>query len=59
MSKLVYLELKRQETLTGAAPFFAAKGYYHTRMADILDQVGISKGLLYEYFPSKEDLFLE
>lgn len=59
MPKLVDRELKRQAILAGAAPIFAAKGYHHTRMADISEQVGISKGLLYEYFPSKEDLFLE
>lgn len=38
---------------------FAAKGYDGARVDDIVAAAGISKNLVYHYFDSKEQLFLE
>ncbi len=58
MPKIVDKDKKRREILAGATDVFAARGYHNTRMADVAEALGVSKGLLYEYFHSKEDLFL-
>jgi AcrR family transcriptional regulator len=38
---------------------FAENGFHPTSVADIVDGVGVGKGVFYWYFPSKEDLLLE
>lgn len=48
---------KRQLIIETAASVFARKGFYGTVMADVAKLAGIGKGTIYEYFPSKEDLF--
>ena len=35
---------------------FARKGYHASRVGDIAEEAGVAHGLLYHYFPSKEDL---
>jgi AcrR family transcriptional regulator len=37
---------------------FAERGFRTARMADVAKRAGIGKGTVYEYFRSKEDLFL-
>ncbi|UOQ48365.1 TetR/AcrR family transcriptional regulator [Gracilibacillus caseinilyticus] len=49
---------KKKAILEAAVELIAEKGYTHTSMQQIADSVGISKGSLYSYFPSKEDLFV-
>ena len=39
-----------------ALEFFALKGYHATSISQIAEKAGISKGLLYNYFKSKEQL---
>lgn len=39
-----------------ALELFAHKGYHHTSISDIAREAGISKGLMYNYFNSKEEL---
>lgn len=39
-----------------ALQLFAHKGYAHTTISDIASEAGISKGLMYNYFNSKEAL---
>lgn len=39
-----------------AMELFAHKGYYTTSINQIAESAGIAKGLLYNYFKSKEDL---
>ena len=39
-----------------ALELFSTKGYFSTSISDIAKAAGISKGLLYNYFESKEDL---
>jgi len=48
----------RDRILEAAEVLFSKKGYYDTSMDEIVKQSGLSKGGIYEYFGSKEDLFL-
>lgn len=49
---------KRKAILEAAVELIGEKGYTHTSMQQIADSVGISKGSLYSFFPSKEDLII-
>ncbi len=40
-----------------ALEVFSQYGYYGTTMEQIMQASGLSKGLVYHYFPSKEELF--
>jgi len=48
---------RRQELLDFAAAEFAAKGYHPTSVTDIVEGLGVGKGVFYWYFASKEELF--
>lgn len=48
---------KRQDIINIARDAFLKSGYAATSMASIAASVGGSKGTLYGYFPSKEELF--
>jgi AcrR family transcriptional regulator len=50
---------RRRQLLCEAARRFAEHGYHTTSVADIVDAVGVGKGVFYWYFESKEQLFLE
>ena len=50
---------RRRQLLEEAAERFAVHGYHTTSVADIVDGVGVGKGVFYWYFDSKEQLFLE
>ena len=52
-------EEKRQAILDVAAATFAELGFERTSMSEICARLGGSKATLYNYFPSKEGLFLE
>lgn len=47
----------RERILHAATQVFSAKGYYNTRMDDIVDASHSSKGSIYFHFPSKEEIF--
>lgn len=51
-------EAKRQLLIHAAIAMFAQKGFHETKMQDIADYANVGKGTLYEYFATKEDLFL-
>jgi AcrR family transcriptional regulator len=42
-----------------AAARFAEKGYHPTSVAEIVEGLGVGKGVFYWYFSSKEELFRE
>jgi AcrR family transcriptional regulator len=42
--------------LAAAFRVFAARGYRGTRLEDVADAAGVTKGAIYHYFDSKEDL---
>jgi AcrR family transcriptional regulator len=48
---------RRRQLLERATELFAEHGYDQLSMARIAREAGISKALLYHYFPSKRDLF--
>lgn len=52
-------EERRRQLLDHATRTFAEHGYHTTSVADIVDGVGVGKGVFYWYFDSKEQLFLE
>src|ERR1700750_2688967 len=45
------------EILDAALKVFAEKGFAAARMDDIARKAGVTKGKIYLYFPSKEDVF--
>lgn len=50
-------EARPQELLDAALELFVEKGFAATRSEEVAIRAGVSKGTLYLYFPSKEDLF--
>lgn len=48
----------RSKILEAAVTVFAQKGYHDTRVDDIVAESKTSKGSVYFYFPSKQDIFL-
>jgi AcrR family transcriptional regulator len=49
---------RRKQILEAAAELFARHGYAGTDTQLLAEKLGVGKGTLYRYFPSKEDLFL-
>ncbi|MGH8682005.1 MAG: TetR/AcrR family transcriptional regulator, partial [Burkholderiales bacterium] len=45
------------EILDAALDLFVEKGFAATRLEDVAQRAGVSKGTVYLYFDSKEDLF--
>ncbi len=50
-------QTRPQELLDAALALFVEKGYAATRTEEVAHAAGVSKGTLYLYYPSKEDLF--
>jgi len=50
-------EDRPQEITAAAFEAFAEKGFARTRVDDVAKRAGVSKGLLYLYFKTKEELF--
>lgn len=48
----------RESILDAALQIFSHKGYHDTRLDEIADESGTSKGSIYFHFPNKERLFL-
>lgn len=59
MPKIVDKQAKSAAILEAAVRVFADKGVVATKMIDIAKEAGIGKGTVYEYFSSKEAIFLE
>ena len=49
---------KRERVMREAAMLFAERGFSHTDMAELARRCGISKGSIYTYFESKDELYL-
>ena len=49
-------EARPQEILDAALEIFVRKGFAATRTEDVAAGAGVSKGTLYLYYPSKEEL---
>ena len=50
---------RREQIIDFATARFAEQGYHPTSVAEIVDAIGVGKGVFYWYFSSKEELFLE
>lgn len=50
-------EERRRQLIEIATARFAAKGYHQTSVAEIVEGLGVGKGVFYWYFSSKEELF--
>ena len=59
MNRKEQREKRRQEILVAALDLFIRKGYAATRTQDISRAVGMSEGLLFHHFESKEKLYEE
>ncbi len=58
--KLTQRGLERREQLMAfAAERFAENGFHPTSVAEIVQGLGVGKGVFYWYFSSKDELFLE
>ena len=51
-------EERKDQILDAATDVFAQKGFSETRMDDIVEESGLSKGTLYWYFKSKDEIIL-
>ena len=58
MSAKLAREIRREEITKAAQDLFSRKGYHGTSVPDIARAAGISTGLIYYIFPSKEDILL-
>jgi AcrR family transcriptional regulator len=50
---------RREQLITCAARLFAERGYHPTSVSDIVEALGVGKGVFYWYFSSKEELLTE
>ena len=50
---------RRLQLMDHAAELFAERGYHPTSVADIVESLGVGKGVFYWYFSSKEELLAE
>jgi len=58
MEKKKIIEDKRTQILHSAIELFAKKGLERGKIADIAKHAGIGKGTIYEYFKSKDEIFI-
>jgi AcrR family transcriptional regulator len=49
----------RQEIADRAMEFFAQRGFDHVTVAEVAAAAGVSEKTVYNYFPTKEDLFFD
>ena len=54
-----HAEAMREQILEGGRRAFIVGGFRGTSVPSIAAEAGVSVGLIYRYFPSKEELFLE
>lgn len=45
--------------MAAAARLFAERGYHPTSVSDVVESLGVGKGVFYWYFASKEELFVD
>lgn len=51
-------EERKAQILEAARKTFSERGFHNTRMSDIAEETGLSKGALYWYFESKDAIIL-
>jgi TetR/AcrR family fatty acid metabolism transcriptional regulator len=58
MPKIVDKKEKREKILEAAISVFAKKGTVKTKISEIAEAAQIGKGTIYEYFRSKDEIFI-
>ena len=58
MSAKAIRDTRREEIIAAARDLFSRKGFHGTTIPDIAQAAGISTGLIYYIFPSKENILL-
>jgi AcrR family transcriptional regulator len=56
MPKIIDINKKRNEIAASATQLFLDKGYFKLTVSEVAKNAGISKGSIYHYFDSKEDI---
>lgn len=51
-------ERRKKLILECSKRLFSKKGYYNTQISDIVDEVKIARGTIYQYFRNKDEIFL-
>ncbi|WP_204249333.1 TetR/AcrR family transcriptional regulator [Frondihabitans sp. PAMC 28766] len=51
-----HLDARREQILDAARDLFAARGFAHTSMPDIVEKSGLSVGAIYRYFTGKDEI---
>lgn len=59
MTRKEQKEIRKQQIMQTALDLFVQRGYYGTKTSQISKRAGISEGLLFHYFPTKENLLEE
>lgn len=59
MTRKEQKEVKKMQIIQAALDLFVERGYYGTKTSQISKRAGISEGLLFHYFPTKEILLEE
>ncbi|MBR5091429.1 MAG: TetR/AcrR family transcriptional regulator [Ruminiclostridium sp.] len=59
MTRKEQKELRQKQIMFKALELFVTKGFSETKISDIAEALGISVGLLFHYYESKEKLCLE
>ena len=52
-----HLQARREQILAGARHTFAQHGYEGATVARLEEEIGLSRGAIFNYYPSKQDLF--
>lgn len=59
MTRQEQKEARREQILDMGLDLFVRNGYYGTTSKEIAEALGISQGLMFHYFKSKEELYIE
>ncbi len=51
-------QARRRQLLEAALEIFVARGYHAAAMDEIAERAGVSKPVLYQHFPGKQELYL-
>ena len=52
-------DARKEQILLAALKVFAKRGFYGTKISDISSMAGLSHGLVYHYFASKDEIFTD
>lgn len=59
MTRQEQKEVRREQILDMGLDLFVRNGYYGTTSKEIAEALGISQGLMFHYFKSKDELYIE